>query len=1015
MGKVRGKLSRLSLVLFSAACISQAQASDSVAPKQFLLEQVFTGEANYRDDLVQQALYRLELIAPNDPEVIAARLRLALRQGNQLLAAQQLEKLKQLIPDSNLYRHAKINIVLAQPQGERELQQARLMAVAGHLAEAKKLYDALFQGDPPTPFLAVEYWSMVSRIPGKEAEALQQLQALYHYLQANKLIENNKSNVHWINSLRSTLSQLLNAEGDKALKTANLSLAEQKYQQAYQYDNTNDFALIGIGDVAFARKDFVAAEQAYKKAEQLYPSGSIAVYGLISIYKRQSPQKALHYLESLPASKQFKFKDARMMLQSAILQQQAERFAARKQWPEALAKYREAHQLTPADPWLTYHLATLFYQSGQHEKANALLLQLVAKQNNDPKIIYIYALYLAATDQEQSALSYLNRLPKKLWDNDIRQLAQRLEKELARKHAQMAIEQARKMRDQGNKNGAIAYLLKQPQMTSITLTLGDWALEDGQFNEALAYYRQVKAVEPHNEDALLGEIEALVAAGRLDEAHQFLQEEQYSKGTLNLNMKRRVANAWIAVGELYQANMIFQRIKPQARNEAPSQTTALVFRDAARLEEQLHEPKQARVDYGQAMVKSEITSIYPSDNDIYTFLTRNHADDDWLKRGIRSDAAQLYRQQEVRVTLEHDNWSLSGTGGVSDLSIKDTILQADMPLYDGRAFFRGELIEASAGDFTTFNGVFVNDFGTCTNGCMNGVSQNARGFSPVLGWQNSKWALDMGETPFGFPIVNWVGSINYSGDFHHVGWTLGASRRPLANSLLSFAGTRDPNTNIIWGGVVSSGLNLSLSYDRGGAYGLWAFMDANELTGKNVANNKRARLMEGYYYKVINEENRRASIGINNMLWHYQRDLNGYSLGQGGYFSPQKYVSFSLPVDYRQRTANWSYELGGSVSWSRTTTQDRPLYPLPNLIPSAFLAQNTILSGSTNSAFGYTLLALVERRLGSHFTCGAVVNIQRTQDYTPSHISLYLRYSLDGWMGDLDMPIRPLVPYANFG
>lgn len=1004
------------MVLFSAACISQAQASDGVAPKQFLLEQVFSAEANYRDDLVQQALYRLELIAPNDPEVIAARLRLALRQGNQILATQQLEKLRQLIPDSNLYRHAKINIILAQPEGERQLQQARLMAVAGHFIEAKKLYDSLFQGDPPTPFLAVEYWTMVSRIPGKESEGLKQLQALYRYLQANKLIQDNKSNVHWIDSLKTNLSRLSNAEGDKALKAANLSLAEQKYQQAYQYDNTNDFALIGLGDVAFARNDFVAAEQAYKKAERLYPSGSIAVYGLISIYRRQSPQKALHYLESLPPSKQFKFKEVRLMLQSAILQQQAERFEARKQWSEALGMYRQAHQLTPDDPWLNYHLSMILYQLGQHEKANALLPQLLAKQSNDPTIIYIYALYLSATEQERSALNYLNKLPKTLWNDDIRKLAQRLEKELARKYAQMVIEQAQKMRAQGNKDGAVAYLLKQPKMTRITLTLGDWALEDEQFDSALAYYREVKAVEPQNVDALLGEIEALVAAGRLEEARHFLQADQDNESTLNLNMQRRVANAWIAVTELNKAYTIFQRIKQQARKEASSQTTALVFRDAARLEEQLHEPKQARVDYAYAMVKSEITSIYPGDNDTYTYLTRNHSEDDWLKRGIRSDAAQLYRQQEVRVTVENDSWSLTGTGGVSDLSIKDTIVQADMPLYDGRAFFRGELIDVSAGDFTPVNGVFLNDFGTCTNGCVNGISQRASGYSPVIGWQNKKWSVDVGETPYGFPVVNWVGSINYSGDFNNIGWTLGASRRPMANSLLSFAGTRDPNTNIIWGGVVSSGINLALSYDRGGSYGLWAFMDANELTGKNVINNKRARLMDGYYYKLINEDNRRASVGINNMIWHYQRDLNGYSLGQGGYFSPQEYLSFALPVDYRQRTANWSYELGGSVSLSWTTTHDRPLYPIPSIIPNALLAQNTILSGSRSGAvFGYTLLALAERRLGSHFTCGAVVNIQRTQDFTPSHISLYLRYSLDGWMGDLDMPIRPLVPYANFG
>nr|VUD32673.1 cellulose synthase operon protein C [Raoultella sp. NCTC 9187] len=46
----------------------------------------------------------------------------------------------------------------------------------------------------------------------------------------------------------------------------------------------------------------------------------------------------------------------------------------------------------------------------------------------------------------------------------------------------------------------------------------------------------------------------------------------------------------------------------------------------------------------------------PQDNDAFTRLTRNDAKDDWLKRGIRSDAADLYRQQDLNVTLEHDYW-----------------------------------------------------------------------------------------------------------------------------------------------------------------------------------------------------------------------------------------------------------------------------------------------------------------------------------------------------------------------
>lgn len=142
--------------------------------------------------------------------------------------------------------------------------------------------------------------------------------------------------------------------------------------------------------------------------------------------------------------------------------------------------------------------------------------------------------------------------------------------------------------------------------------------------------------------------------------------------------------------------------------------------------------------------------------------------------------------------------------------------------------------------------------------------------------------------------------------------------------------------------------------------------------------------MTGYYYKVINEDNRRVTVGLNNMLWHYDKDLSGYTLGQGGYYSPQEYISFAVPVTWRQRTENWSWELGGSVSWSHSRTKTMPRYPLLNLIPSDYRADASQLTeqGSSSQGFGYTARALVERRVTGNWFVGAAVDIQQAKDYT---------------------------------
>ncbi|MGK4480529.1 cellulose synthase complex outer membrane protein BcsC [Yersinia enterocolitica] len=1151
----------LSLALLPQAFIGVARGAEAISPTQFLLEQVRLGEATNKDELVKQSLYRLNMMDPNNPDVIAAGIRQALRQGNLAEAQKQLDKLQQLAPDSDVYRRAKLMLAMTKPEVRQQLQEARLLATAGRVAEAKVKYDQLLQGNPPTLDLAVEYWRLVARLPGQEALAIQKLAsldqqypgnvalrmalarmyfsqqkaaqgyamlekvatdptgtsdaadlwmdtiktmtvspqsvaALTHFLnvfstgpqadmarkelanqqamladptyqarlsglakvdsgsgaaaipalkqalaaspndpeilgalglayaragdrtqalrlfeQAQKSDKDGLKSDKWASLIKTNRYWLLNDEGDKALKTGNTALAQQKYQQARQIDGSDSYALIGLGDVAVARHDDKTAEQHYQQALRLDPANSSAVRGLANIYQRESPQKALNYLNNLPRGQQAKMRDTLNNLQLDMLKQQAETLAAQQQWHQAAEKYRQAQKLAPDDVWITYRLAQALAQDGHSAQADAEFHQLASRKPGDPEQVYAYALYLSSTERDSQALAHLATLPAAQWNDNIRELDQRLKLD-------QVLTLARQLRENGDETGAITALRQQPTNTQIDLTLADWALERGDYSEALAGYQRILAREPQNPDARLGEIEAYIAEGRLSDARQHLQTEPLTGEGASLNTQRRVANAWSGVGDPQKAADIFQRLKPAAAKGAPSQDNALVFRDSARLAQSQGQPTAAQDDFKQAMVASGIAPTRPTDNDSYTLLTRNQATDDWLKRGIRADAADLYRQQDTRVTLDQDYWGSSGTGGISDLSAFNTMTQVDTPLADGRAFFRSDIIEMNASTFANTKGVYKEKFGTCYKaGCEGDIRQRASGTSIAMGWQNEHWATDIGTTPMGFEVVDVVGGLAYSNSWNHIGWTATASRRPLSSSLLAFAGTRDPNTNVTWGGVRANGVSLGASYDRGEANGVWSDLSYHYLTGQNVADNQRLRFMTGYYYKLINEDNRRFTIGLNGMWWHYQKDLSGYTLGQGGYYSPQKYLSLAIPVNYRQRTDNWSWELGGSVSLSHSATNDRARYPLQSLLNNSIKSisdRNDLDYGDSSNGVGYTLRALIERRLSSHWTLGAGVDIQQAKDYTPSHALIYLRYSMAGWQGDLDMPPQPLVPYADF-
>lgn len=488
----------------------------------------------------------------------------------------------------------------------------------------------------------------------------------------------------------------------------------------------------------------------------------------------------------------------------------------------------------------------------------------------------------------------------------------------------------------------------------------------------------------------------------------------------SLNTQRRVALAQAQLGDTAAAQQTFNKLIPQAKSQPPSMESAMVLRDGAKFEAQAGDPKQALETYKDAMVASGVTTTRPQDNDTFTRLTRNDEKDDWLKRGVRSDAADLYRQQDLNVTLEHDYWGSSGTGGYSDLKAHTTMLQVDAPYSDGRMFFRSDFVNMNVGSFSTnADGKWDDNWGTCTlQDCSGNRSQSDSGASVAVGWRNDVWSWDIGTTPMGFNVVDVVGGISYSDDIGPLGYTVNAHRRPISSSLLAFGGQKDSpsNTGKKWGGVRADGVGLSLSYDKGEANGVWASLSGDQLTGKNVEDNWRVRWMTGYYYKVINQNNRRVTIGLNNMIWHYDKDLSGYSLGQGGYYSPQEYLSFAIPVMWRERTENWSWELGASGSWSHSRTKTMPRYPLMNLIPTDWQEEAARQSndGGSSQGFGYTARALLERRVTSNWFVGTAIDIQQAKDYAPSHFLLYVRYSAAGWQGDMDLPPQPLIPYADW-
>lgn len=919
------------------------------------------------------------------------------------------------------------------------------------------------------------------------------VRALQYFRLAKAKEQRDEQTSKWISLIASTEYWLMLGRADQALAQKDWPQAQRLYQQAHKQDPRNIFALVGLADSALAAQQPEQALAYFKQALHISPADESAQAGMLRYIATLPAQQGLDLLARLQPRNAPLFVQAQLDLKLALLQQQAELAEQEGRIEDQLTALRAIQQLDLRNPWASYRLAVVLREQGNADAALAAYQQHLAVADKQPVSRYAHALLLASMDRWDAALVSLNRIAVQVWTPEMQDLAQRV------RTAQL-IAQAQQLYDKGSVQQAFA-LLEPSAATALAarLQLAQWSYDVGDYAQSLEHYILALRVEPSNIDARLGQFENWAALGKLQGLRLALDSFEIAPESQSANAYRRLANLWLVLGEKAQARTILQQQVTQLQATQLNEPNALLYRDLARLTVEQN-PQQALDLYATSMRDAQllpvtavtrVTRVTPAtaasvliqpvtavdnvavttampepnavpesvstpavaasemvssvtlvrDDEAFTKAMRISAEDDWLARGLRAEAQELYLREMPTFTLHNDySWRNDGTTGLSRLNASTTMAHFEFPLQQGRGFLRADHVRMDAGRLKkSADGRYNGRFGSCAfagedsqgttqalAGCANGLSQKAEGTSFAAGWYDEQLSFDLGSTPYGFTVQNWVGGISYADKIGLTGWNLTASRRPLSNSVLSFAGAKDPRTGIEWGGVMANGASLGLSWDQGNANGVWADISYHQLRGKNVADNTRSRLMAGYYRRVINEPHELLTVGVNTMLWRYQKDLSEYTLGHGGYYSPQRYASISLPVSYARRTVNWSYLLEGSVSLSASKSREMDYYPEQALIADPwrdlasqdvsygnFITGNRFGGGSSRSV-GYSIRGMLERRLSSYWVLGTGLDWRYSEDYSPSRAMLYLRYSFAPWQGDLRLPVEPLTPYAEF-
>lgn len=281
-------------------------------------------------------------------------------------------------------------------------------------------------------------------------------------------------------------------------------------------------------------------------------------------------------------------------------------------------------------------------------------------------------------------------------------------------------------------------------------------------------------------------------------------------------------------------------------------------------------------------------------------------------------------------------------------------------------------------------------------------AQSAAGLGLSLGWQDGAFQADIGSSPLGFEVENIVGGLLWQPEIAPgARLLLRAQRRAVTDSLLSYGGVKDPVTGRYWGGVVRTGGDLGLSYDDG-YLGLYGNVGLYRYTGRQVADNRAVLIGLGTYLRPIREQYRSLQAGVNVNYMGFRDNLGYFTLGHGGYFSPESFVSLSVPITYSQTRQRFTWRATfapGFQSYSQEESAYFPTRPREQMWMD-ILATSGVLPASRYSADSDSGLGLnvglgMDYLIGPGLKLGARIDHDTFGEYSETSALIHLNYMME--------------------
>lgn len=537
-----------------------------------------------------------------------------------------------------------------------------------------------------------------------------------------------------------------------------------------------------------------------------------------------------------------------------------------------------------------------------------------------------------------------------------------------------------------------------------SLEVADLERMQGNYAAARAALAPILASTPDDADAQLSLARVLEASGEREAALKLTQRVLQQTPPDDVDTRLAVSRRLTALHETGEAGAV----TAQLQTAYPQRSDVTVQAGRVAQSEQRYDDAESL--YHTALLQEAAAGVGPTSG-----VTSG---DTPAQRALD----QLNERRDPDIEAGWVSAYKSGDAGISDYHAQQVPIYVQVPYrYDGHLFAHIDTVTLDAGTLSNpdVDSYTRNTFGTFAariDGTPLAASlhQHALGVALGVGYLSDAWRFDLGTTPLGFPVQYVVGGVRYRFETDNASLTIGASRRPETSSLLSYAGARDPTTGATWGGVRRDGIDLHGSVDIG-RVNVYASLGAGELTGHDVRDNQEVTLRTGVDVPLYEKTGMRVSTGLIGNAWHYTNNLRFYTYGQGGYYSPQRYLSLGVPLEWtgRRNAVTWDIETVVGMSW--TYERDSAYFPIG--LPASPNLQNTgpdVFTGGIGGGFSYAVHGSLEYRLNPRLAVGVRIDIEHSHDYAPSAALLYFRYAFDGHKADDSLSPRPVRLYSGY-